>query len=76
MKSNLVDTTFFNFPFKSIIQNNPDSAVDKKKTETIATGNCKLYPSELSSERFEYYQTLRVKVYEYYNHLLLENPLL
>jgi hypothetical protein len=51
--------------YNTIIQNNPNSVVDKKKTETIATGNCKVYPSELSNERFEYYNTLRDKVYEY-----------
>ena len=51
--------------YNTIIQNNPNSIVDKKKTETIATGNCKVYPSELSNERFEYYNTLREKVYEY-----------
>ena len=51
--------------YNTTIQNNPNSIVDKKKTETIATGNCKVYPSELSNERFEYYNTLREKVYEY-----------
>jgi hypothetical protein len=51
--------------YNTIIQNKPDSALDKKKTETIATGNCKVYPSELSNERFEYYKSLRDKVYEY-----------
>lgn len=52
--------------YNTIIQNNPNSAVDKKKTETISTGNCKVYESELTCERFEYYKTLRVKVYEYH----------
>jgi hypothetical protein len=41
------------------IQNNPNSCIDKKKTETISTGNCKVYESELSNERFEYYTQLR-----------------
>lgn len=53
--------------YNTIIQNNPNSAVDKKKTETIVTGNCKVYPSELSNERFEYYKSLREKVYKYHN---------
>ena len=53
--------------YNTIIQNNPNSAIDKKKTETISTGNCKVYPSELNSERFTYYQSLREKVYEYHN---------
>lgn len=51
--------------YNTIIQNNPNSEVDKKRTETIATGNCKVYESELSKERYEYYVTLRQKVYEY-----------
>ena len=53
--------------YNTIIQNNPKSFVDKKKTETIATGNCKVYPSELSNERYEYYKSLRNKVYQYHN---------
>ena len=50
--------------YNTIIQNNPNSCIDKKKTETISTGNCKVYESELSKERFEYYTQLREKVYE------------
>ena len=52
--------------YNTIIQNNPDTEIDKKKTETIATGNCKVYERELSKERYEYYMILREKVYEYY----------
>jgi len=51
--------------FNTIIQTNPNSGIDKTKTEKISTGNCKVYPSELSAERFEYYTQLREKVYEY-----------
>jgi len=51
--------------YNTIIQNNPDTEIDKKKTETIATGNCKVYERELSKERYEYYVDLRNKVYEY-----------
>ena len=51
--------------YNTLIQNNPNSEVDKKRTETIATGNCKVYESELSKERYEYYTTLRQNVYEY-----------
>ncbi len=53
--------------YNTIIQSNPNSAVDKKITETISTGNCKVYPSELSENRFEYYKSLREKVYAYHN---------
>jgi hypothetical protein len=42
-----------------------DSAVDKKKTESVATGNCKVYPSELSNEKYDYYKSLREKIYEF-----------
>ena len=51
--------------YNTIIQNNPDSEIDKKKTENIATGNCKVYESELSKEKYDYYMNLRNKVYEY-----------
>lgn len=51
--------------YNTIIQNNPNSSVDKRKVETISTGNCKIYPSELSKERYEYYLDLRDKVYKF-----------
>ena len=49
--------------YNTIIQNNPASTVDKKNVENISTGNSKVYTSELSTERFEYYNSLREKVY-------------
>ena len=51
--------------YNTLIQKNHDSNIDKKKTESIATGNCKVYESELTKERYEYYLNLREKVYEY-----------
>lgn len=48
--------------FNTIIQENPKSGINKKITETVATGNCKVYPSELSSERYDYYIYLRNKL--------------
>lgn len=51
--------------YNTIIQNDPTSSIDKKKTETISTGNCKVYESELPKERFDYYNSLREKVYKY-----------
>ena len=51
--------------YNTLIQTNSNSAIDKKKTEKIATGNCKVYESELTKERYEYYKSLREKVYEY-----------
>lgn len=52
--------------FNTIIQSNPNSSVDKKKVETIATGNCKVYQSELSEEKYNYYLLLREKVYSFH----------
>lgn len=51
--------------YNTIIQNDANSSVDKRKVETISTGNCKIYPSELSKEKYEYYLVLRDKVYKF-----------
>ena len=48
--------------YNTIIQANPASTTNKKKVEQIATGHCKLFQSELSSERYAYYLELRDKV--------------
>jgi hypothetical protein len=53
--------------FNTLIQNNPNSLLDKKKVEKIATGNCKIFENELSKEKYTYYISLREKVYEYHN---------
>jgi len=53
--------------YNTIIQYNPNSMINKKKTETISTGNCKLYPSELSCERYQHYLDLRQQVYKLHN---------
>lgn len=50
--------------YNTIIQKNPNSGIDKKITETIASGNCKVYESELPKDRYGYYVLLREKVYE------------
>jgi hypothetical protein len=49
--------------YNTMKQTNPTSLVTKKKVETIATGNLKIFESELSSERYEYYKSLREKIY-------------
>lgn len=51
--------------YNTLIQNDPSSTINKKQTELISTGNCKIYQSELPKERFNYYNELREKVYEY-----------
>lgn len=53
--------------YNTIIQNNPISLINKKKVETIATGNCKVFESELLKERYDYYLALRRQVYDFYN---------
>ena len=50
--------------YNTIIQNNSESQVSKKKVETIVSGNCKIYETELSNEKYKYYLELREKIYE------------
>ena len=50
--------------FNTLIQTNPHSLVDKKIVESVSTGNCKVYPNELSKDKYEYYLSLRTKIYE------------
>ena len=52
--------------YNTIIQENPNSDIDKKWVEKIATGNCKVYENELSRELFQQYLELREKVYEFH----------
>jgi hypothetical protein len=56
--------------FNTIIQNNTNSHTDKKSVEFIAKGNCKVYETELSNDRYKYYLELREKVYQYYNSVI------
>ena len=49
--------------YNTIIQTNPNSSINKKTVENISTGNCKIYESELSKEKYDYYLLLREKVY-------------
>lgn len=53
--------------FNTIIQQNMESGVTKKKVEIISTGNIKVFETELSPERYQYYLTLREMVYKYNN---------
>ena len=45
--------------YNTIIQQNPASTTNKKKVEQIATGNCKIFESELPADRYAYYVELR-----------------
>ena len=49
--------------FNTLIQTNPKSGVIKKKVEVIATGNCKVFETELEPARYQHYLELREKVY-------------
>ena len=49
--------------YNTMIQQDQNSGVDKKKVEVIATGNSKVFESELPIERHKYYLELREKVY-------------
>ena len=53
--------------YNTMIQQNSNSGVDKKKVEVIATGNSKLFEKELPLERYQYYLELREKVYEFHS---------
>jgi hypothetical protein len=52
--------------YNTLRQMDPMSITEKKKVEKIATGNCKVYESELTSEEYQQYIDLRKKVYEYH----------
>lgn len=52
--------------YNTLIQQNPSSLVLKKNVENISTGNSKVYQTELSAERFAYYNNLREKVYAFH----------
>ncbi len=52
--------------FNTIIQMNPSSYINKKIVESVSTGNCKVYPNELSKERYDHYLELRTKVTSYF----------
>ena len=56
--------------YNTIIQNDKNSFVDKKKVETIVSGNCKVYENELSSEKYKQYLELRKNVYEIHKNTL------
>ena len=58
--------------YNTLIQQNPKSLVLKKNVENISTGNSKVYQTELSAERFAYYNELREKVYLFHKNKKLE----
>lgn len=55
--------------YNTIIQTNPNSNVTKKNVENISTGNSKVFISELTEDRYKYYEELRVKVYEFHKNI-------
>lgn len=59
--------------YNTIIQNNPKSEISKKNVENISTGNSKVYQTELSEEKYKYYNELRNKVYELHKSTKINN---
>jgi len=55
--------------YNTMIQLNNKSKITKKKVEVISSGNSKIYESETSPDRYEYYKTLRERVYEVRNNM-------
>ena len=55
--------------YNTMIQQNPQSGIDKKQVEVISTGNSKVFESELLAERYKYYLEFREKVYEIYEEI-------
>jgi hypothetical protein len=53
--------------YNTLIQQNSDSGVTKKKVEVISTGNSKIFEKELPPDRYQYYLNLRESVYKYNN---------
>ena len=49
--------------YNTIIQNNPKSQITKKKVEIISTGNCKIFQTECTTEKYQLYLELREKIY-------------
>lgn len=48
------------------IQNNPLSKIIKEDIENTITGNCKVFDFETTPEKFQLYNDLREKVYDYH----------
>ena len=51
--------------YNEIKRNNTKSSIEKKNVEIIMTGNCKIFPNELSELRYGHYSYLREEVYKY-----------
>ncbi len=52
--------------YNVLIQINPQSKVIKEDVENIVTGNCKVFDFETTPEKFQLYNELRQKVYDYH----------
>jgi hypothetical protein len=52
--------------YNTMIQQNPQSGIDKKKVEVISTGNSKVFETELPPDLYKYYLELREKVYAFH----------
>ncbi len=53
------------------IQNNPQSQILKEDVDHIVSGNCKVFDFETTPEKFQLYNDLRQKVYDYHSSVKL-----
>jgi hypothetical protein len=51
--------------YNALLRAHPGEHISKTMVEKYASGNCKVYESELEKERYETYLLLREKVYQY-----------
>ncbi len=54
------------------IQNNPHSKLLKEDVDHIVSGNCKVFDFETTPEKFQLYNDLRQKVYDYHKNKKIE----
>jgi len=57
--------------YNALLRAHPGENISKTMVEKYASGNCKVYESELEKERYETYLLLREKVYQYRKDVLL-----
>jgi hypothetical protein len=55
------------------IQNNPQSQILKEDVDHIVSGNCKVFDFETTPEKFQLYNDLRQKVYDYHSSVKLDS---
>ena len=59
--------------YNELRKKNPGVNISKTKIEKYATGNCKVFESELPPDRYHSYLELREKVYTFYKNNIEQN---